>query len=222
MSNTLVIGDPHLPFCKKLYLPFLKETQKKYKCKEIFCVGDLVDNHAISYHEHDPNGRSASDEMDQALKELKKWFKAFPVLSLCKGNHDILPKRRARSHGLPERMIRSYKEIFTLPKKWRHEWTFIHNGFRVQHGTGYSGRFPHDMALKTNRMSTVIGHCHSVAGVSWSANERDLIWGMSVGCGIDRMKYPFWYGRDFKHKPIISCGVVLDNGKLPLLIPMKT
>ena len=57
-------------------------------------------------------------------------------------------------------------------------------------------------------MPTVIGHTHSSAGVHYTANERDTIFGMNVGCGIDVKRYAFAYGKDFPRKPIISCGVV--------------
>jgi len=221
MSNTLLFSCTHLPFVKKGYLEFLKQVQRNYKCESVFCLGDLVDNHAISYHEHDPNGRSAGDELTLAKKELKKWYRAFPKLSLCKGNHDILVKRKAKTHGVPDSMIKSFREVFELPNKWKYEWNYQYNGMHIEHGTGYSGQYGHVNALKVNRINTVIGHLHSVASVYYSANDRDLIWSMCVGCGIDRMQYAFWYGKDFQRKPIIATGVVLD-GRLPIVIPMKT
>jgi hypothetical protein len=43
---------------------------------------------------------------------------------------------------------------------------------------------------------------------------------MNVGSGIDRKTYAFEYGRDFKKKPIIGCGVVTDNGRFAQFFPM--
>jgi len=219
--NVLAIGDTHLPFENKHYLSFCKQTQKKYKCSLTVHVGDLVDNHAISYHEHDPDGYSPYHEMLQADKSLAKWFKAFPKLKLCKGNHDMLAKRKGRTNGIPNRIIKNFRDVWNLPKGWQFEWSYEINNVLYQHGDANSGLYPHAQACKNNRQSTVIGHCHSVAGVNWSANNKDMIFGLSTGCGIDRMKYAFWYGKDFKFKPILSCGVILENGRVPILVPMK-
>jgi hypothetical protein len=43
---------------------------------------------------------------------------------------------------------------------------------------------------------------------------------MQVGCGIDRDSHAMAYGRVYK-KPVISCGVVLENGTFPIVIPMN-
>jgi hypothetical protein len=79
-DSVLVIGDTHFPFVKKGYLDFCLDIKHRVKCEQIVHIGDLCDNHAISYHEHDPNGRSPIDEMTEADKHLKEWFKAFPSL----------------------------------------------------------------------------------------------------------------------------------------------
>ena len=219
--NILVIGDSHEPFCHKNYLGFCKEVQRKHKCKKVVHVGDLVDNHSISYHEHHPDGLSPFEEIKLAKKKLKRWYKAFPELMLCKGNHDILVKRKAITYGLSELVVRDFREIWEIPAKWEYGWNFNIYGVRFEHGTGYSGLYPQSNAAKSNRQSTVIGHCHSVAGDIWSANDKDIIYGLSVGCGIDRKAYSFWYGRDFKNKPILGCGLIEDNGKQPRFIPME-
>lgn len=220
-ENVLVIGDTHIPFEKKGYLDFCREQYKKYKCSLAVHIGDLCDNHSISYHEHHPDGMSAVDEIKVTRERLKNWYKAFPEVKLCKGNHDILLTRKAITYGLSDIMIRPYREIWELPAKWEYEWHFYISGVRYEHGTGYSGRYPHVQVSAKNRQSTVIGHCHSVAGVDFHANDMSLIFGMSTGCGIDRMQYTFWYGRDFRDKPILGCGVVLDAGKGAAFIPMK-
>ena len=221
VRNTLIIGDTHLPFEVKGYLEFCKQTQKKFKCTNIIHIGDLVDNHAISYHEHDPDGWSPLDEMRAADEKLLKWFKAFPKVSLCRGNHDVLVDRKGKTVGLPRRCFQSFRNIWNLPKAWVDDFEFEFDNVRYVHGNGYSGKSGHVKAMEANRQSTVIGHLHSVAGVEWDANSRECIFGMSVGCGIDKDKYAFEYGRYFKKKPIISCGVVLDNGRFPLVIPME-
>ena len=221
MRTILVIGDTHLPFEHRHYLEFCKETQKKFKCNSVVHIGDLVDNHAISYHEHDPNGMSPKEEMDLAKKHLVKWFKAFPEVKICKGNHDRMVDRKGRTVGLPDEVFKPFRDIWELPVKWQDDWYFIIDKVLYKHGTGYSGKYPHIQAAHDNRMSTVIGHCHSVAGVEWSASDHDIVFGLSTGCGIDRKTYALAYEKNFKKKPILSCGVVTDNGKNALCVPMK-
>lgn len=209
--NRLVIGDTHLPFVHRHYLAFCKQTQKKYKCKETVHIGDLVDNHAISYFDTDPDGQSIKDEMEKADRELHKWFKAFPSLFLCRGNHDRLVDRKGKTHGLPTRAFKAFRDIWNLPDAWQDNFEFEKDGVLYKHGLGYGGKTPHLAAAQAERVSTVIGHVHTVAGVEWTASEKDCLFGMAVGCGIDRHTYAFSYGRDFKVKPIISCGVVFDG-----------
>jgi len=211
-DSVLIVGDTHFPFVKKGYLEFCLDIKRRVKCEQVVHIGDLCDNHAISYHEHDPNGRSPIDEMVEADKHLKQWFKAFPSLFLCKANHDLVD-RKARTEGLPDRLFRPFREIWGLPNGWKNEFNFDIDGVVYQHGTGYSGDNAHLKAAYNNRASTVIGHTHSGAGVGYIANEKDCIFGMNVGCGIERNTYAMNYGRDFKKKPIISCGVVTDHGQ---------
>ena len=62
---------------------------------------------------------------------------------------------------------------------------------------------------------TVSGHAHGNAGVSATASDHRLVWGLAVGCGIDIDSMAFAYGKHFSQKPIIACGIVI-NGKTPV------
>lgn len=208
MNNTLVIADTHIPFEHRHYLSFCKRIYRDLKCSEVVHIGDLVDNNSISYHENDPNGWSPEDEMKEADKHLKEWFKAFPKLHITWGNHDHLVDRKGRTIGLPKRCFRSFRDMWNLPDGWKDGYEFILDNVLYTHGIGYSGANGHIQAAFDNRMSTVIGHLHAHAGVEYIANSKDLIFGMNVGCGIDAKKYAFSYGRGFRRKPIVSCGVV--------------
>lgn len=221
-KKILVIGDTHIPFNHSGYLEFCKRIYSHFKCTDVVHVGDLVDNHAISYHEHDPNGKSAKDEMEETDKELKKWFRAFPEVLLCRGNHDRLVDRKAKTSGLPDRVFKEFRDIWGLPKGWKDDFSHIVGGVKYIHGTAYSGKMAHLQAAHDNRMSTVMGHLHTVCGIDYSANEEDCIFGMSVGCGINRKTYAFEYGRDSKSKPILSCCLVeyTKNGVNPRIFKM--
>jgi len=220
-DHILVIGDTHIPFEHKNYLSFCCKIRDKFKCGTIVHIGDLVDNHSISYHEHDPDGLSPEEEMKEADKHLKSWFDEFPRLSLCLGNHDRMVDRKNKTSGLPKRAFRQFRDIWQLPRHWEDDYVFEIDEVIYQHGTGRSGKYAHVQAAYDNRQSTVIGHMHSVAGIEWSANEKDIIFGMNVGCGIDRHKYAFGYGRDLRRKPILSCGIITDQGRYAQVIPME-
>lgn len=218
-NNVLIIGDTHLPFEKEGYLEFCLKLQLDYQCDKVIHIGDLVDNHAVSYHDHDPDGRSPGDEYKLALEKCEEWYKAFPNVKICIGNHDRLPFRKAFTAGLPKNWLKSYQEMFNSPTSWK--WDFIHKEFGViyQHGTGMSGEMASVNASRENRQSTVIGHLHTVCNTRFLASEKDLIFGMSVGCGIDHRKYAFAYGKENTRKPVIAAGIVVD-GKYPINVPM--
>ena len=220
-GNVLIIADTHIPFQVEGYLEFCLKIQKRCKCEKIVHIGDLVDNHAISFYDTDPNGKSPADEMEEADAHLKKWFKAFPKVYICKGNHDMLVDRKARHVGLPERAFKAFRDIWKLPTGWIDDFTHEIDGVIYKHGTGYSGDNAHLKAAYDNRQSTVIGHTHSHGTVGYLANEKDIIFGMNVGSGIDRHKYAFSYGKDFRRKPIISVGVVTDKGRFCQIFPLS-
>jgi predicted phosphodiesterase len=218
-NNVLIIGDTHLPFEIEGYLDFCKKLEKDYQCSKIIHIGDLVDNHCVSFHDHDPDGHSPGDEYKMALDKCEEWYKAFPIVKICIGNHDRLPFRKAFTAGLPKNWLKSYQEMFNSPNTWK--WDFIHREFGViyQHGTGLSGEMASINAARENRQSTVLGHLHTVCNTRFLASNKDLIFGMNVGCGIDHHKYAFAYGRENTRKPVISAGIVID-GKYPINIPM--
>jgi len=216
----LVIGDTHIPFEHAGYLKFCREVQKKHNCGTVVHVGDLVDNHSISYHEHDPDLWSPVDEMEESDITLAKWFKAFPEVHLCRGNHDALVDRKAKTIGLPKRCFKPYREIWELPDGWVDDFKFTIDGVIYEHGTGSSGKLAHLNKAINNRASTVIGHSHSFAGISFTASPLDCIFGMNVGCGINAKQLAFAYGKDFPHKPIVSCAVV-ERGINPTIYRMS-
>jgi predicted phosphodiesterase len=219
-DNVLVIGDTHFPFEQEGYLDFCLRIKKENNCNKVVHIGDLSDGHAISYHESDPNLSSASDEMDKVDIVLKEWFKAFPKLTLTKGNHDNLVDRKGRTAGLPKRCFYPFRDMWKLPKGWKDCFEVIIDDVLYKHGTGNSGKLAHLNLALANRMSTVMGHCHGFAGIAYTASPRDCIFGMNVGSGVDNSALAFAYGKDSKFKPIVSCGVVF-KGESPQIFRMK-
>jgi len=220
-NNTGVIADTHAPFTHPAYLEFCSEVFDKFHCGRIVHIGDEVDNHAISYHDKDPDGHSAGAEAEAAQAELRRWFDRFPEVHVCIGNHSELLYRKAKTHGIPKKFLKSFPEQWNAPKGWRWEWEWEFDGVLYQHGTGSSGKSAHEVTASNNRQSTVIGHVHSHAGIKYLASTKDLIFGMNVGCGLDIDAYAFAYGKHFAIRPILGCGVVLDGGRVAAFVPMK-
>lgn len=216
--RVLVVGDLHAPFVHKKYLSFCKSQYKLYNCDSVVFVGDIVDNHAMSYHESDPDLYSAGHEMTLAKREIAKWVKHFPKAKVCVGNHDKLTYRKAKTHGIPAELIRDYAEVWNTPG-WEWGTEFIIDNVLYRHSKG-SGKYAALNGAISERMSVVIGHLHSQLGVKFTASKKDMIFGMDSGCGIDIKARAFAYGDDHNLRPIVGCGIVL-NGTKPYAIPME-
>lgn len=217
--RVLIIGDRHSPFTHKKYFDFIRQTRDEFQCDTIVDIGDMLDGHSWSYHEHNPNGMSAGHELDAARKDHEKWFKEFPNAFCCYGNHDELIMRKARTHGLPQDLFHQIKDVLMAPSGWHWAFKWEIDGVCYMHGTGKSGQNAHVQWATANRQSTVIGHAHSGLGVNYMASEKDLIFGMNVGTGMNIKTYAAEYGKDFSKRPTLGCGVVI-GGKLAIAIPM--
>lgn len=214
-----VFSDPHIPFNHPNYLQFCIDTFKQHGVGQIVCCGDLVDHHAISRHQKETCAKSAYDELDMSIAEVKKFVKAFPKLRLCKGNHDDIPARQAATLGIGERYLKSFSQLLELPKTWEIEEEFIINDVLYKHGINCLGKDGALNAAITERMSTVIGHSHAFGGCKYQANKRDIIFGLNVGCGIDIAAYAFAYGKHSKNRPTLGCGIVFNESHA-IFVPM--
>ncbi len=211
--NILCIGDPHEPFTEPGYIDFCLDVKKERGCGTIMLMGDLVDSYQINLRDLDPNALSPKDEIIIARKNLKKWYKAFPKVKFCLGNHDLRLYRKAKKHGIPDICMRPFRDIWELPDAWEVEHQYIIDNTLYNHGFSATKQAAITSAIY-NRMSTVQGHGHTTACIAFSASTVDCIWGMSVGSGINRSAMAFGYSEGFKEKPIVSCGTV-ENGEDP-------
>lgn len=214
-KNILIIGDLHEPFTKRGYLEFCRNQQEIYNCGTIIFIGDLVDNHFSSYHETDPDGYSAGHELDLAIDNIQQWYYTFPEAVVIIGNHDRLVHRKAFSSGLSKRWIKDYSDVLQTPN-----WNFVENynlyGINFNHGEGGTAR----NRAKNELESQVQGHLHTQLYSEFLVGANYIIFGMQVGCGVDNKNYAMAYGKNFK-KPALGCGVVLNEGTLPIAIPME-
>ena len=212
-DNVIFIPDLHAPFIKDGVLEFCLEQQKKYNCGTVIFAGDLIDGHAWSYHEHDPDGLSVGDELQAARKQLKPWFEAFPKAISLMGNHDLLIQRKARTIGLSKEFIKGFGDVIGAPKTWEFKLEHFKDNVLYKHGN-VGDAFK---VAQESRISTCQGHFHAKTFVQWSVSEKDSIFGLQVGWGADRHSYAFDYGKPFAKKPIISCGLILDQGTTPIV-----
>ena len=213
-KNVLVIGDLHEPFCLDNYLSHCIETYNKYKCNEVVFIGDIIDNHASSYHETDPDGHSAGQELKMAIQRIKEWYKAFPKATVIIGNHDRLIMRKAYSSGLSKLWIKDYAEVLGTPG-WNFTESIEIDDVLYIHGEGGTAR----ARVRRDLQSIVQGHLHSQAYIDWCVGAKFKLFGMQVGCGIDHKSYAMAYGKEGP-KPAIACGVVLQ-GEVPINIMMN-
>ena len=205
-KNVLVIGDLHLPFTLDGYLEHCIETYYKHNCNEVVFIGDIIDNHASSYHETDPDGYSAGQELKLAIQQVKKWYQAFPKATIIIGNHDRLIMRKAYSSGLSKLWIKDYAEVLGTPG-WNFTESIEIDDVLYIHGEGGTAR----QRARRDLQSVVQGHLHTQAYVDWVVGSKFKIFGCQVGCGIDHKTYAMTYAKEFA-KPAIGCAVIL-NGK---------
>lgn len=213
-SRVLVIGDIHCPFDLEEYLYHCQQMYLDFHCNQVVFIGDVIDNSYSSYHETDPDGYSAGEELLRAKDRLQRYYKAFPKATVILGNHDRLIKRKAFSGGVPKEWIKEFSEVLEVPG-----WDFVDHividGVLYVHGEGGTAR----TRIKSEHQSTVQGHLHTQAYIEWIFNAQHRVFGMQVGTGIDFDAFAFAYAKRGK-KPAVSCGVVL-NGTQPFLIPMS-
>lgn len=215
----LIFGDLHMPFHKEGSIEFLKAINKKYKPTKIICTGDEVDNHAMSFHDTDPDNPGAGEELEDAIEYMKKLYHIFPEVDLVDSNHGSMVFRKAKFSGIPMKYIRSMKEVLEAPSGWN--W---HKDYTYQMINGQDLFVTHGLKKNTLRLAeqygccVVQGHYHEDSSIQYSSSPRQLIWGCSAGCLIDDDKMAFEYNKSNMKRPILSC-VLITNG-IPRIIPM--
>lgn len=217
----LVISDTHAPFQHPDAIKFLAAIKKEYNPDRVIHIGDEIDNHAMSYHDTDPDSFSAGTELIRAREIVWQMEELFPKVDVMESNHGSLWYRKAKTHGIPREVIKSYEEIL-FPKrntnwKWHFELTInLPNGQPVyfHHGRGAN-------VLTCSQhygMSFVQGHYHEKFCIQYWGTKERLNWGMNVGCLVDDEALAFEYNNSNLKRPLIGCGMIIDSQ--PKLIPL--
>ena len=214
--NILVIPDLHFPFVHKDALKFVKSVQAENDISEVVFLGDMIDNAYSSFHDSDPDGMAAGDEIKMARKQLKAWKKQFPVAKVMRGNHDQLPNRQAFKAGLSKHWIRGIDEVYNLQG-----WDFVDN-YKV--GRNF---FTHGLGMNVIARSRALGlnifqgHYHSKFSCTLVTIYPEPTFAVQAGCLVDHNAYAFAYGKDGQPQ-VRGCVVIKDALGEPeiLMIPM--
>jgi hypothetical protein len=222
----LIISDLHIPFEHRDAMNHCIRIKKEYKIKDEDCysVGDFTDNYFAGLYKHSPNvDMSPNDEIESAKKKIRAWGRAFPLLKMAIGNHDMRWSKKFFDSGIPDVVMRQYRDLLEIPRGW--QIANLHRvkcdySFIVQHGNPSAGINAHRERALLNGCNSVMGHTHAHAGFAFINSGEQKIWGANAGCLIDAEHWAFHYGVDCKHKPCIGTMVILNGGRSPLWLPL--
>lgn len=215
-----LLSCDHSPYNHRDRLAFLAAVKKEYDLTWTVDLGDEWDMHQYSYHEKDPQLKGGEDETQAAQIYSKKKEEIFPELDILHSNHASLVYRKARTAGIPELFLRSYREVHGVGEGWN--WHFELNlvlpdgsPLHLNHGTKANAW------ARANKQGTCTasGHWHSLFEIRQFESFTSRRWAMQVGCGVDRESRAMAYGKENLGQPILGMGVVIDSE--PLLVPMK-
>lgn len=218
-SRVLLISDMHIPYHHPDTLWFLRYLKDKYRPTRVICLGDELDKHALSYHDHDPDLPSAGDELRKSIPVIQELYEMFPVMDIIESNHGSLVWRKAKTNGIPRQYIKSYNDVLGVGEGWK--WSFdltieLPNGQKcyIHHGkTNNVIQLSQQMG-----MNAVQGHYHEAYRIGYWGNPNGLFWGMQCGCLIDDDALAFSYNNVNIKRPVIGTGLIIDS--IPVLEPM--
>jgi hypothetical protein len=175
--------------------------------------------HQYSYHEKDPQLKGGKDETTAAQIFSRRLEEIWPNLDLCHSNHASLVYRKAKTAGIPELFLKSYREVHGVTN-WN--WHFQMNvelpdgsPLHIHHGT----RVDAWNDARRQGINSAAAHRHSEHSVRRFNSFVNNRWATQVGCGIDAANRAFAYGKEEAAQPILGMTVVLNS--FPYAIPMN-
>lgn len=215
----LTISDQHAPYEHPDMLAFLKAIKKKYNPTLVINGGDEVDAHALSFHDSDSDLPSAGDELELAIKKLKKLEALFPSMLILDSNHGSLAARKFKHHGIPMKYLATPQQLYGVSSKW--QWI---NDLTVKLPNGQDCYFAHGMVKDGKKLASQRGmnvvqfHFHTDFRIDYIGNPKNLLFSLQSGCLIDTKALAFAYDKLNLNRPIIGTSMIIDSK--PLLIPM--
>lgn len=219
-KRVLIISDLHIPYSIPGYFSFLKWILETKKPDIIINIGDEVDYHAQSMHDHDPDCDSAGKELDKSIIELQEGLHAlFPKMYLLESNHGSMIARRAKKSGIPVRAIRDLPDLYETPNwSWHEEIVLLTEQGPVYLCHGKSGAY--GKLCKETGTSAIQGHFHGKFEITYHRGPLGIRYNMFVGCLADQSALAMAYGKNFMQKFINGVGFITSNGT-PKLIPYR-
>lgn len=218
-KTILVIPDLHCPYHDKRAFNFLENLKRVHKPDIIINLGDLVDFHAISFHDSDQELFSAGHELEKAIEHLQELHKLFPKMHILESNHDSLLFRKFKANGLPIRALRPLPDLFGT-KNWEW-WDTIVLATKMgpvmfKHGmSAIAGKLAKDAG-----MSTIEGHYHTKFHISWFKNSVRSYYSSHVGCLVDLDSLAFVYRKSNIAEFVLGALIIHKDG-FPELIPLE-
>jgi len=212
--NTLIISDLHFPFEHKEALNFCIRIKEKWDCKRIVFLGDIIDGHFSSFHGISTRAKGADEELELTKEAIKPWYQAFPKAYICTGNHDAIFSRKLEASGVSNSWLRPIPEVLEIPNwKFKDSWEF--EDFVCIHGT--DGKVIKNKLFKYGGDKSIIqGHFHSDSKIEYYNNN---LYGMQLGCLIDKDAYAFEYAKNTSAGIILSIGVIVNG--VPIIETLK-
>lgn len=213
-------GCDHAPYVHRDRLDFYAAVKQEYDLTWMVHLGDEWDMHQYSYHEKDPQLKGGKDETTAAQVWSRELEEVWENLDILHSNHASLVYRKAKTAGIPELFLKSYREVHGVGKGWN--WHFqmhltLPDGtpLHLSHGTKV------DAWTKARRegVNAACAHRHSEHYTRRFQSFTSNRWAMQVGCGIDAESRAFAYGKEDITQPILGMGVVIDS--FPILVPMR-
>lgn len=223
-KRVLFISDLHIPYNHTCSFLFLKSIKEKYLDKKsiIINLGDLVDQHSLSFHQSDQELFSAGNELKKAIEIIHckdGLYETFKNVIEVDSNHSSLIYRRARAEGIPLDYIKSLAEVLETPT-WRWVDDILLDTklgpVYVTHGkTSTYGKLCKEMMT-----SCIQGHYHSKFEITWHKGVNGERFNCLSGCLINERSLAFAYGRNHLPKPILGVTILSESG-YPRLIKMN-
>lgn len=218
-SRILVIPDLHYPYCHIDSIDFLTKIKNKLNPTRVISLGDELDYHAMSFHPNDADLDSAGKELTQALGYISSLEELFPHMDVMESNHGSMAYRKAKHHGMPRYLLKSYKDVLKTDNwKWHEKLVVdLPNEQKCMFVHSYGSNVL--QASQTVGMSLVQGHHHSQFELRyWQSDYGSLHFAITSGCLIDDKSVAFAYNKLQVKRPIM--GVTFIENSIPYLIPM--
>ena len=222
-SCILNFGDTHAPYHHPDCIEFLDAVDAYFDPTMVIHNGDEVDNHALSFHDTDPNLDSAGMELENARVFIEQLERLFPRMRILDSNHGSLAYRKAKAHGIPAAYIKNYREI--LFKDGRGKGWSWHARVRIENPWGRDMQFQHIGGGDLMQLAAMegaclsVGHMHTKFGIGYAASQVDTYWSLYTGWLGDIEALAFAYGKDMPKKPVLGCAVIIAG--VPQLVPMR-